>query len=114
MLSKENRWDVPHPWYMVLLPEDQVAEHLKIALKSPFLTGSEPVLIYPLNTEYLQQSFFIRPQGKTIYLVSLLYNCSFLANPDIDFAKVVAYNQTLYLDAVRRGGCCYPSRTTRS
>jgi len=114
MLSKQNKWDVPHPWYGVLLPEDQVAEHLKKALESPFLTGSEPVLIYPLNTEYLHQPFFIRPQGKTIYLLNLLYNCSFLADSHIDFAKVLEYNKTLYGDAVSRGGCNYPPKSMPS
>jgi cytokinin dehydrogenase len=114
ILEKENKWNVPHPWYGVLLPEDQIAEHLKKALESPFLTGSEPVLIYPLNTEYFQQPFFIRPHGKRIYLLTLLYNCSFLADANIDVAQVVEYNKTLYEDAVKRGGCCYLPRAMPS
>jgi cytokinin dehydrogenase len=112
MLSKEDKWHVPHPWYGVLLPEDQIAEHLKLALESPFLTGSEPILLFPLNTEHLRRPFFIRPQGKTVYLLSLLYNCSFLADAHIDFAKVIEHNHTLYLDAAKRGGCLYLSRGT--
>jgi cytokinin dehydrogenase len=114
LLEKAGKWDVPHPWYGVLLPQDQVAEHLKLALKSPFLTGSEPVIISPINTETLHQPFFIRPQGKTIYLLSLLYNCDFLADPHLNATKVTEYNKALYRDAIKRGGCSYPPRALPS
>jgi len=107
-LSQLNKWDVPHPWYGVLLPEDQIAEHVKMALKSPFLTGSEPVLLYPLDSELLKELFFIRPEGKkTIYLFTLLYNCSPVEDPYTDCAKIVEHNKKLYQDAVSRGGCYY-------
>jgi cytokinin dehydrogenase len=106
-LSQLKKWDVPHPWYGVLLSEDQIAEHVKMALKSPFLTGSEPVLLYPLDAELLKESFLIRPEGKTIYLFTLLYNCSPVEDPYTDCAKIVEHNKKLYQDAVSRGGCYY-------
>jgi cytokinin dehydrogenase len=114
MLSKADKWNVPHPWYGVLLPEDKVAEHLKKALESPFLKGSEPFLLFPLNTEHFKLPSFHRPQGKTMYLLNLLYNCSFDVDPKIDTTKVLEYNKALYSHAAQVGGICYPPKAIRS
>ena len=114
ILAQNKKLEVPHPWYGVLLPEDQVAEHLKLALDSPFLVNGDIIIIYPIDTTHLNQPFLIRPNGKTIYLLNILYNCSFMADANLNFSKIIEHNKTLYWDAARRGGCCYPPRAMPS
>lgn len=112
LISKANKLDVPHPWYNVLVPENAMADHLQTALKSPNLTGNEPIILYPINTENLRQPLFIRPKGKTVYLFGLLYNCSLDANPAISYKAILQQNKELYADVKMKGGCRYPTDAT--
>jgi hypothetical protein len=111
LLSQSNKLNVPHPWYNALIPAHEISEHLEMALKNPYLTGVDPIIIYPMDTEKLQQKYFVKPQGATIYLLGLLYNCSLEAVPDFPYQKVIKCNMELYRDAEKRGGFCYPVGT---
>lgn len=112
-LTEQKKWDLPHPWYEVLIPKEHASAHLDNALENPFLTGSEPVLIYPINTEQLSLPLFIHPKKKISYLICLLYNCSPFAKPS-NTEKILEKNALLYADAVKKGGCYYPPQALPS
>ncbi len=107
-LSNIGKLDVPHPWYSVLMPSDKIAEHLQLALQSPYIKGDEPILLYPIRSSTLHCPNLMRPQTETIFMFSILYNCSFTADPNIPEQDVVDHNAKLFKHAKEAGGFEYP------
>lgn len=108
LLQSHGKLNVPHPWYNVLMPENKVASHLKEVLTSPYLSGVEPIVVYPMNRDHFNQPLFMKPEGQTFYLVGVLYNTSFAAQKDIPIDEILKYNKALYLKAKSDGGSRYP------
>ena len=108
-LREAGKLDAPHPWYNVLMPDDKVEEHLAKALDSSHLTGTEPIIIYPMNSDHFQQPLFIKPDCKTFYLLGVLYNTSFEATNSFPYQEILDRNKTLYLEAKQQGGTRYPT-----
>lgn len=90
------------------MPEAAIAEHVEKVLTSPYLTGTEPIIVYPLRSKNFHLPLFIKPESETFYLLGVLYNTSLQAIPDFPFEDVLARNKALYLDAKLQGGCRYP------
>jgi cytokinin dehydrogenase len=67
-LDAAGKLNAPHPWYNVFLPEQEIASHLMGALDNPYLTGSEPIIIYPMNSTRFTRPFFIKPDSPVFYL----------------------------------------------
>ena len=104
-LGEAGKLDVPHPWYNVFLPENEIANHLMKALDNVYLTGNEPIIIYPMNADCFKKPLFIKPDCQTFYLLGILYNTSFVATPDFPYQDVLLHNKKLHCDAKARGGC---------
>lgn len=107
-LANAGKFDVPHPWLTLLLPQGIVQEVVCEALTSPYLKGDEPILLYPLRQNALTCPNFVRPEGDIIYLFCLLYNSGLSADHDIRTHEIVKHNKSLYTFAKRLGGCRYP------
>lgn len=100
----------PHPLYNVLIPADKVAEHLELALESPYLIGNPPFIVYPMDPQKLTRPFFRKPENTdTIFLVGIFYNLTPIKNPAFSSKEVVSYNSELFKDALRLGGKRYPA-----
>ena len=111
-LGEAGKLDVPHPWYNAFLPENEIAAHLMLALDNEYLTGNEPVIIYPMNAACFKKPLFVKPDCQTFYLLGILYNTSFVATTDFPFQDVLLHNKKLHIDAKARGGCRYPVDAT--
>jgi len=107
-LRDNGKLNAPHPWYNVLMPEQEIEAHVAKVLDTPYLTGTEPIIVYPMNSENFQQPLFIKPEGRTFYLLGVLYNTSFEAREDFPYDQVLERNKKLYLEAKEVGGCRYP------
>lgn len=110
-LRSAGKLDYPHPWYCVFIPEHKISEHLDLALESPYHTGSDPIIVYPMDSNKFKRPLFVRPDVQncpTFYLLGILYNTSLLATPDYPYAEVLIRNQELYQVAKAVGGCRYP------
>jgi len=114
LLSEQNLLNVSHPWYNILMPENEIMAHTRLALDNPYLTGEAPVIIYPIHSQTLKQPFFKKPKTDIIFLFGLLYNCGLNAEINFPYEDVIKFNQRLYQDAHKRGGCCYPVGNTHS
>jgi len=107
-LRVNGKLNVPHPWYTVLMPEKEVEEHLTKLLAIPWLMGTEPIVIYPMNSACFQQALFIKPEAQTFYLLAVLYNTSMDATHNLPYQEILNRNKILYLEAKKVGGCRYP------
>lgn len=101
----------PMPWYNVLMPESSVKTHLAHVLESPYLTGTEPVIVYPMKSEHFNRPFFRRPEG-TFWLVGVFYNTGFGSRPDFPVQEVLAKNAAMYKLAKAAGGFRFPVDAT--
>ncbi|MBA2710321.1 MAG: FAD-binding protein [Tatlockia sp.] len=106
-LKNAGKFDVPHPWYNVLLTEEHVENHLLKVLESKHLTGTEPVIIYPVNSELFNLPFFMKPVGPVFYILGVLFNTSFEATPEFPFEEVIKENTVLYEDVKNHQGSRY-------
>lgn len=106
-LQNAGKLNVPHPWYNALLTEVHVEEHLLKVLESSHLTGSEPIIVYPMNSELFNQPSFMKPDGSIFYLLGVLYNTSFDATPDFAYNVVLKENDELYEDVKKHHGSRY-------
>lgn len=107
LLRDAGMLDAPHPWYNILMPEGGIKEHLEKVLCVPYLTGAEPIIIYPMNREHFKRPLFMKPASETFYLLGVLYNTSFVASKDFPYQEVLDLNKALYLEAKENGGCRY-------
>jgi cytokinin dehydrogenase len=107
-LRQNGKLEMPHPWYNVFMPEDEIEEHLLKVLDSPYFTNTDVIIVYPVNSEHFQQPLFIKPKAKIFYVLAALYNFSFDASADFPYGEVLAQNQALYVEAREKGGFRYP------
>ena len=80
---------VPLPWYNVFVAEDEIEKHLAKVLNTPHITGNDPIIVYPMNSNYFQKPFFIKPKAKTFYVRRLLYNFSFDSKSDFPHEEIL-------------------------
>lgn len=107
-LRASGSLDAPHPWYNVLMPEHAIAKHLTKITESPFITGAEPIIVYPMHREHFKQPLMMKPEAETFYLLGALLNTSFIAKKDFPYQAALENNKKLYLSAREQGGCRYP------
>ena len=108
LLRESGKLNAPHPWYNILMPDNEIETHLAKVLDTPHLTGTEPIIIYPMHSKHFQQPLFIKPESQTFYLLGALYNTSFDAKNDFPYKEILERNKILYADAKENGGCRYP------
>lgn len=106
-LRGAGKLEVPHPWYNILMPECEIEQHLLKVLDTLHFTGTEPIIIYSMNSEHFQRPLFIKPESQTFYILGALYNTSFDATKNFPYQEVLDRNKKLYLEAKDKGGCRY-------
>lgn len=106
-LRVSGKLKAPHPWYNVLMPEHEIEKHLIEILDTPHLTGTEPIIVYPMNSDCFKRPLFIKPEGETFYILGVLYNTSFEATNHFPYEGILQRNKQLYLLAKEKGGARY-------
>jgi cytokinin dehydrogenase len=107
VLRESGKLNVPHPWYNILMPEHEIEQHLIKVLDTSYLTGTEPIIVYPMNSDHFQRPLFMKPESQTFYLLGVFYNTSFEATNNFPYQEVLERNKALYLEAKELGGCRY-------
>lgn len=111
-LRDEGKLNAPHPWYNILMPENAIEAHLEKVLDSSYLSGADPIIVYPMDSDHFKRPLFSKPASPTFYLLGVLNNTSFVASPDYPFKEVLKQNQSLYAEAKKQGGYLYPVDAT--
>lgn len=111
-LRDGGKLNAPHPWYNILMPEHAIEAHLASVLDTDYLSGADPIIIYPMNSRHFKQPLFVKPEAETFYLLGVLYNTSFEATPSYPYLAVLDRNHELYENARNNGGCLYPVDAT--
>ncbi len=108
LLRDAGKLDGPKPWSNLFVPEHAIEKHLSKVLDTPYLTGAEPIIVYPMNSELFNQPLFMKPNSDVFYLLGVLYNTSFSATNNFPYEEVLVRNKKLYLEAKEEGSCRYP------
>jgi hypothetical protein len=108
LLRDNGKLNGPKPWYNLFVPEHDIERQLSKVLDTTYLTGSEPIIVYPMNSKHFNQPLFMKPSSEVFYLLGVLYNTSFSATMDFPYEEVLEHNKKLYLEAKKEGSCRYP------
>lgn len=107
VLVEAGAWDLPHPWFDVFLPDDEVEPFVSSVLASLTLadTGGGPILLYPFKTAKLTRPFVAKPESSVAFLFDIL---RFAPPVQAVVDAMVAANRAMFEQARALGGKKYP------